>query len=185
MTEHAAQLAAPYLDARDRLAALTDGLDPAVFNHKPSADAWSAGECVAHLNVTAERWLPVLEAAADRDGPRGDGPFRYGWVARTFVDALRPGSSPIPTVRAMKPPAASGRQSSIAMDEAVARFDADVDRYVGAVESADGLDLGRITVRSPFLPVLRLPLGAFLEALGLHNVRHVMQAERAVADWRG
>ena len=184
MTDYAAHLAAPYRDARARLAALADGLDPAAFNHKPSAEAWSAGECVVHLNTMAARYLPVLEAAAARDAPRGTAPFRYGWLGRRFVDAVRPGARPISTMRAMKPPAAAGRQSSVDPGQSLARLDADTDRYLAVVEAADGLDLARVKVRSPFLPVLRLPLGVFLEALGLHGVRHAMQAERAATGWR-
>ncbi len=185
MTESATTLAAPYLDARARLAALADGLDPAAFNHKPTAKSWSAGECVVHLNKMAASYLPVLEAAAARDQPRGTAPFRYGWIGRKFVDTVRPGSRPVPTMGSMKPPATDARQSGVAMEAALAQFDADTDRYLAVVEAADGLDLARVKVRSPFVPLLRLPLGVFLEAMGLHNVRHVGQAERAVADWRG
>ena len=36
-------------------------------------------------------------------------------------------------------------------------------------------------MRSPVLPLLKLPVGALLEAMGLHSLRHVLQAERAVA----
>ena len=177
-------LAAPYLDARARLAALTDGLDGALFNHKPSHGSWSAGECVVHLNKLSKGYLPRLEAAAALDAPRADGPFHYGWVGRQFIDAVRPGARPIPTANAMKPPPADGRQSAVDAARALARFEADTDRYVAAVESAAGLDLAQIKLRSPFLPVLRLPLGVWLDALGQHAVRHVMQAERAVADGR-
>ena len=174
-------LVAPYHDARDRLDALVDGLSHEAFNRKPSAKAWSAGECVVHLNKMAKGYLPRLEAAASRSEPRAEGPFEYGWIARRFIEAVRPGSRAIPTAGAMKPPASEGRLSDVDPDRAVQRFHADVERYAAAIHEAEGLDLARIKVRSPFLPVLRLPLGAYFEALGLHAVRHVAQAERAVA----
>lgn len=184
MSPTAAALAAPYRDAQDRLAALTDGLDPDLFNHKPGPKSWSVGECVVHLNKMSTGYLPRLEEAAARNDPRADGPFSYGWVARRFTDAVRPGSRPIPTAGAMKPPAASGGRSDIDPARALGRFHADTDRYVGVVRAADGLDLSQIKIRSPFVPVLRLPLGAWLDALGQHALRHVIQAERAVADGR-
>lgn len=177
---YADDLKAPYLEARERLEALVDGMDPDTFNKKPDPKGWSCGECVVHLNKIAEGYLPALEEAAAADGPRAEGPFRYGWVARRFVAALQPGSRKIPTVGAMKPPAATGPLSDVDGDRAMATFRADVDRFAAAIDRAEGLDLKAIRVRSPFMPLLKLPLGAFFEALGAHAVRHVAQAERAV-----
>jgi len=172
-------LAAPYVEARTRLDALVDGRTPEALNRKPAPDAWSAAECVVHLNKIAKGYLPELEAAVAKGAPRGEGPFRYGWVARKFVAMMRPGTRPMPTATAMKPPAAEDRQSDIDVDRAMQRFHADVDRFVALIEQADGLDLAKIKVRSPFLTLLKLPIGAAFEALGLHAVRHVAQAERA------
>ena len=174
-------LKAPYVDARDRLVALTDGLSYEGFNRKPSPKGWSAGECVVHLNTMAKGYLPRLEEAAAREAPRGTPPFRYGWVSRQFIKAVTPGSRPLPTGGAMKPPASEPDVSSIDMDRALERFLDDTDRYLAVVDAAAGLDLARIKVQSPFLSVLTLPLGAAVEAMGLHSLRHVLQAERAVA----
>ena len=173
-------LAAPYLEAQRRLRALADAVDDDLFNRKPAPKAWSAGECVVHLNKMAKGYLPVFEAAVAKTQPRAAGPFAYGWVSRKFIDAVRPGSRPIPTAGAMKPPAsADARQSSVDRARALERFDQDIARFLGVIEASEGMDLARIKVRSPFLPILRLPLGAFVEAMGLHCVRHVQQAERA------
>lgn len=170
-----------YLESHSRLHALLEDLPEEAFNQKPAPGSWSVGECVVHLNRTSAGYLPGLEAAASKTGPRGRGPFTYGWVATRFVDALRPGGRPMPTARSMKPPRSAGDRSGIDRAREVARFDADTERFQRVIARADGLDLRRIGVRSPFLPVLRLPLGACLEALGHHAVRHVLQAERAAA----
>lgn len=177
-------LAAPYVDALDRLVALTDGLSFEDFNRKPSPKGWSAGECVVHLNKIAKGYLPRLEAAAAQDGPRGEPPFRYGWLSRRFIESMRPGSRRIPTANAMRPPAAEGLLSDVDPERALERYRSDTDRFLAAIRQSEGLDLAAVKVRSPFLPLLRLPLGAMLEALGLHCQRHVGQAERAVASPR-
>ncbi len=178
-------LKAPYVEARDRLLALVDGLPDDVFNAKPSAKSWSAAECVVHLNTIAKRSLPEMEGGAARRGPRGEGPFRYGWVGRRFIAAVTPGARPVPTAPSMKPPRARGLRSGIDRERALSRFVSDTDRFLAVVDAADGLDLARVKVREPFLPLVTLPLGVFIEALGQHSLRHVLQAERAVADARG
>jgi hypothetical protein len=58
-------------------------------------------------------------------------------------------------------------------------LDASTDGYVAVCRASDGLDLRRIRLRSPFLPVW-FSLGAYLDALGQHALRHTAQAERAV-----
>lgn len=175
-------LKAPYLESQQRLHALLDGLSDDAFNAKPSEKSWSAGECVVHLNKIAKGYLPKMEAAvADPAAPRGEGPFRYGWLSRRFIASVTPGSRSLPTAGAMKPPAADGLRSAVDRQRAVEHFDADVARYVAVIEAAGGLDLARIKIASPFLSILRLPLGAFLDAMGQHSLRHVLQAERAVA----
>ena len=50
------------------------------------------------------------------------------------------------------------------------------------IERAEGLDVSRMRMPSPFLKLMRLPLGAFLEALAGHELRHLKQARRVTAD---
>lgn len=164
--------------AQQEVHAVADGLPADAFNWKPAPDAWSVGECVVHLNIVAEGYVPALEGALTDDAPRGAGPFRYGWVSRRFIDALRPGSRPIRTGRAMKPAPAEAARSHHDPAATLADFDRLTDRLATLVERADGLDVGRIRMRSPFLRPLRLPVGAFLEAIGQHALRHAGQARR-------
>lgn len=159
---------------------VADGLSDEPFNWKPSAKVWSVGECVVHLNAIAKGYLPEMEKAL-RDAPKGEGPFRYGFVSRRFIAAVTPGSRPIPTGGGMKPPKASGGRSALDKARAMDSFDAYTDRFVALCEAADGVDLAGVKVRSPFLPLMKLPLGAFIEALGLHAQRHAQQAERVTA----
>jgi hypothetical protein len=77
----------------------------------------------------------------------------------------------------MKPEAAE-THSDYDRDRALASLDAYTDRFVALLDAAEGRDLNSVAVRSPFLVLMRLPLGTFAEALGLHAIRHAQQAER-------
>lgn len=172
--------AAAYRQAQQEAHRVADPLSETQFNWKPSAKAWSVGECMAHLNTVAAGYVPALEEAvvAD-DAPRGTPPFRYGWISRLFIRSVRPGGRAIPTATSMKPPEPSkADRSQIEKGRAMDGLDAWTDRYVAVIERAEGLDLARIKVRSPFMRLMRLPVGAFLDALGQHALRHVRQAER-------
>ena len=170
------QIRAGYADARDRLHALAEPLSDEAFNWKPSRKAWSIGECIVHLNITGGAYAEPLTRAI-REAARGDGPAQYGFVSRKFIDAVRPGSRPIPTGGPMKPPATTGTQSDIEKARALAGLDRTTDALLAAVDVAEGRDLGSVRVASPFLRLMKLPAGAFLEAMSLHALRHTEQAE--------
>lgn len=184
MSPYLQTLAGHFAEARDRLDALTEGMSDDTFNAKPSETGWSVGECVVHLNIVSKGYIPVLDAALTPGAPRGEGPYRYNWLTRRFIAALTPGSRPIPTGGPMKPPQTTGLRSEIDRDRALSRFDADTDRYLALCTEAEGFDVSRIKVASPFVPILRFNFGGILEALAVHSVRHVAQAERAAASVR-
>ena len=169
-----------YLDARTRLHALADPLGDEAFNWKPSPKAWSVGECIVHLNTIGGAYAPALRAAAER-APAGEGPFRYGFASRRFIEAVRPGSRRLPTTGAMKPPPSDGARSAIDKASALARLDRTTDALVDVVDAAAGRDLAAVRVASPFLRLVKLPVGALVEALSLHALRHTDQAERVAA----
>jgi hypothetical protein len=157
------------------------------INWKPDARTWSVAECLQHLNIVAEGYLPAMEeAAADPDAPRGTAPFRYGLLGRLFVWLMRPDGFKMPTIPSMAPPKTTGTQSHLDEEAVLAAFDAQTERFVALIDTAHerGLDLRRTTVVEPYLPLFRLALGALVEALGQHAVRHVAQAERVTDDLR-
>lgn len=181
MSDPIATYVAAFEASRDRLQALAGLLSDDPFNWKPDEKAWSVGECIAHLNVMARGYVPSLTALLTReDLPRAEPPFTYGLVSRLFVNSVRPGSRPIPTGPAMKPPPAVGRRSTIDRQEAMADLERYTDDYVALTEASRGLDLRRVRMRSPFLPVW-ISLGAYLDGLGQHALRHTLQAERVAA----
>ncbi|MDX1429586.1 MAG: hypothetical protein R3282_04825, partial [Rhodothermales bacterium] len=113
---------------------------------------------------------------------KGNGPDRYGWLSRKFIDSVSPGSRSVKTASAMRPDAAGGGSSSLDKDETLSEFVRLTNRYIGVIRLSEGVDIGRTKLRSPFLWLLRLPIGAFMDALGQHALRHVGQAERVTKE---
>lgn len=181
MTAQLHAVATQFEEARDRTRALLAEVSDEAFNAKPSPTSWSVGECIVHLNTAAKAYVPVLEAALGPEAPRAPGPFRYGWLASWMGRSMRPGTPSVPTFPALRPPPTEGARSSVDRQRAVDRFETDLGRYLEVVRRADGYDLKRIKVASPFLSAFRLPLGVMLEFLAGHTLRHVGQAERAAA----
>jgi hypothetical protein len=148
------------------------------FNWHPPSGGWSVAQCIEHLNVTAREYLPKLDegiADAIRRGLYGEGPFRYNWFGRKFVQSQEP---PVrrrfKAAKAFVPPASRPRQ------ESMAAFRAYQVQFIDRLRQANGLDLARARVQSPALRWLRLPLGSGFALMIAHERRHLWQARNVV-----
>ena len=156
---------------------LVDGLTAAQIGWKHSPERWSIGECLAHLNVTAERYLGALDraiATGRARGLTGRGPFRHGWVVNFFfIRALEP---PVrmklkapPKFKPVIGPDASGE---------LQKFLDLQDELLGRVQEANGLHLAHVRVVSPVARLLRMSLGQAFQAVAAHQRRHLLQGRR-------
>ena len=148
-------------------------------NWKPAHDRWSVAECFRHLNETGSRYADAIAAAVSEAREAGlvaPGPYDYGWVGKRFVEAVTPGSRPMKTWGVMKPPPSAPDVSDLDAAAEVERFVQARRRLMAVCAEADGVDLGRAKMRSPVLPILRLPILAFLDVTAAHDARHLEQA---------
>ncbi len=187
MAKQTKELRAEFRAAQADAEALVAGLSRAAANWKPDARVWAAAEVLQHLVQTGEAYLPALRAALAGGTPAGgvpEGgvPERYGPVARWWIRSIGPEGGPLPTLRRLNPRAAGAAWSPAASDldpaAVVASLRRVTDGFLGVLDAAEGLDVGRITMSSPLFGLLRLPVGAFLEANAGHTRRHLAQARR-------
>lgn len=149
------------------------------WHRRPAEGSWSAAECLAHLNLTSEGYLPVLRRGIDEaramDAPA---PRRYrrdlvGWLLwRTMGPPARMRFATSPTFV----PTADAPLS-----ELLQRFEALQSEAAACIRDADGLPISRARVQSPFDPRVRYNLFSALSILPRHQLRHLWQAERALA----
>jgi hypothetical protein len=165
---------AQLLSIRQDLPGVVGGLEDRRFNWTPPPDRWSIGQCVEHLSITAERYIPVLRdamIAARSKGQLKSGPFALGLFERWFMQAMEP---PVRRLRT-KTPAAFVAPPSLDPERTLERFYSLHDTLRDCIASADGLDLQAIRVRSQFGPV-RWSLNGTFGILLAHARRHIWQA---------
>ena len=171
--------------ASRRLARLVASLPEEVWSGRPDPTCWSAAECVAHLNLSAEAYLPRMEEGLERArslGRRERGRYRadpLGWVVSRMV-------GPLPRIGGrrrgrVKAPPAFVPGGDLPQEEILERFRALQARQVALVEASDGLPIDRVKVRSPFVEAARFNLYSTFLILPRHQHRHLQQAEEAVA----
>lgn len=140
---------------------------------RPRPDAWSAAECLAHLTLSTELFLPAWRTAfanARARGFVGNGPFKMDLVGRMMNWVLQPP----PRLRVKAPP---GLQPAAA-GEVLSKFLASQTQLLDAVSDSAGIALDRIKI-APVDPRMRYNLWSSFRMTETHQRRHLWQAERA------
>src|SRR5690242_11025598 len=130
---------------------IVNGLSRDQFNWQPAADRWSIGQCFEHLNLTTERYLPVLrqaQADARAKGRLRPGPFALGFIESWFLRMMEP-----PPRRRIR--TRPGFVAAAQLDPATTmeRFRTLNRQFGDCIRQADGIDLGAVKVRSQFGPL--------------------------------
>lgn len=163
--------------ARARLRVMSTVLPSQVWRQRPSPDAWSAADCVAHLNLTSQAMLPLLRDGVTRANGSGTRvPTRYrrdplGWLIWNVVAPS--GGFKTRTRPAFVPMTEQSAESLVADFEGLQA------NVISCVRAADGLAIDRVVLASPFDSRLRYNLYAALTIMPRHQHRHLLQAERA------
>lgn len=156
----------------DGVRVLTASLGDTQLNwRRPSGTRWSIGQHVQHLTIVAKLYEPHIARAiteALAAGTLSDGPYSHGWIGRKFIEmAEPPPRRRFPAPKSMHPPVST--DARILLPE----FNHVHDRIVALIAVSNGLDLGRVKIRTPVSTLLRLSLGQAFALLAAHARRHV------------
>jgi hypothetical protein len=114
------QFRAQVRQAKQQALGLVEGLSDQAFQWRPGPQRWSIAECLEHLNVTLELYLPGIDRAietAQARGWRSNDAVRPGWLGRWMIGLLEP-----PATRRFKAPGAFRPQRILPLSEAMPRF---------------------------------------------------------------
>jgi hypothetical protein len=167
-----------FAELKEAATTLVDDVETNALTARPDPEQWSAIQCIDHLNTAGWLLLRSIEDAIQEgqtEGPYGEPPFEYGFVSRWFVHVMKPSSDWSFDAPSLFEPDAP---NTLYPEEVVGEFLALQDQFSACVVDAEGLDLRRIRLPSPAVPLLRISLGAWFEATLAHERRHLTQARR-------
>jgi hypothetical protein len=169
--------------AQQRLHALAASTPDDRWSARPGEGRWSAGECVAHLNLTSAAMIPLLRTALEEARALGEpAPGRYRRDLKGWLLWLGSGAKVRIPVKTSAPFVPGG---SAPKEETLAEFDRLQEQQVNLVRESDGLPLGKVKVVSPFDARVSYNAYAGFTILSVHQLRHLDQAERAAAGRTG
>ena len=154
-------------------------LSAAQLNWSPAPGAWSVGQCLHHLYVTNEKYLPPIAKALDGRPVQPVQEITPGWFARYFISNYiappPPGSVKVKTrARAPRQIVPATTVDPSVLDQLLRTNDTARDLF----RRASRFDVNRIRFQNPFVPLFRFTVGSGIEIIWKHQRRHLGQAER-------
>lgn len=149
------------------------------LNQKADAGAWSALECLEHLNLYGDFYLKEIEERllAAKPAPNAES-YQSGMLGGYFVRIMEPKDGKIKAIKTKKPMDPAGSDLPVTT---VARFLKQQQRMLELFSAAGRFHLGKVKTGVTFSSMIHLRLGDTLRFLVIHNERHVRQAEEALA----
>ena len=166
-------------EATRRAWTLVQSTDGRLFTVRPTPLRWSAAECLAHLNISSEMFLPVLHdaiARARKSVRRRKA--KMDLLGRVLAWFLEP-----PIRKKVKTSAPFVPKSTRAKAEAFGEFAALQEKLIDLLREAREADL-TVKIVSPFDKRVRYNILSAFHIVAAHERRHLWQAEQAVAELR-
>ncbi len=149
------------------------------LRHHPRPDAWSALDCVEHMNLFYDDYLPRVEAAV-RDGAAStELTYSPGFFGKMMIASLRPQQGErrmkVKTFKKMTP-----KTDNKPAEPVFAAFFRHHTHLAELLAQAAPLNWNRVKVASAIGPILRFKLGDCFRIMLAHTERHLLQAQEAL-----
>lgn len=163
------------LDASDaRAQALVGDLTPTQLNWTPAGGGWSVGQCLDHLCVANDVYIPAIDASLEAAPTGVVHEITPGWFGRWFIRNHIEPSATMKRGRAPRKIVPASRVEPSVLE----RFIRGNLRARTLVLRAAKHDVNRLRFKNPFVRGIRFTAGTGLEILLKHQRRHLLQGER-------
>lgn len=164
------------LDSIGRAKELARKVDDPTFRRRPEGDAWSAAECIDHLNVSTESFVRKIRRAVEggkvRPGRDHEDLTLFGRIYLWLMEP--PVRKRLPSPQNYVPAATTPPREVL-----LVRFERAHRELIQLIEETDAIDRGRLKLPSPVSKWIRISLLDAFAVLAAHDRRHLWQAERA------
>jgi hypothetical protein len=172
-------IAEEFQSATVRLRALAETVPATEWPRRPAPGRWSVAECVAHLNLTSNAYIPLLRDGIARARALNAGArrrYRRGFIGWLLWKGMGPPvRTRLKTIGPFIPEAAS--DATVLVGEFL-RLQGE---QIACLEQSDGLPIDRVRVASAFNPRVSYNVYSAFAIIARHQHRHLWQAEQG---WR-
>jgi hypothetical protein len=145
------------------------------MNYKANENAWSLLECLEHLNLYGDFYLPELESQILKAKISQNPQYNPGVLGNYFAKIMKYNEF---NMKKMKSPKDKNPKHSLLNTSVLNRFLKQSERLLNILELSKQVDLGKTKCAISISPFIKLKLGDTLRFYIYHMERHVIQAEK-------
>lgn len=144
---------------------------------RPAPTAWSALECLEHLNLYGDYYLPELEHAIAQSQTKPDAVFKTGLLGDYFAKSMLPKDklSKMKTLKNKNPLHATLDRGTIE------KFIQQQIKMINLLQASRSVSLNKVKISISIARFIKLKLGDTFRFVINHNIRHMKQAENVMS----
>lgn len=148
------------------------------LQYKPNANSWSILECIEHLNLYSDFYVPEIKTQMDNSKHQGFAPvFKSSWLGNYFAQAMLPKEK----LNKMKTFADKDTNGSTLTKSVLEKFIQHQKKTLLLLEQAEQVNLTKTTTGITLTQWIKLRLGDTFRVIIYHNDRHIIQAKNVLA----
>jgi DinB superfamily len=148
----------------------------------PQTGAWSAVQCVEHLNIYSRYYLPLIKkaiATAQEKSWKEAPQYQSGWLGNYFYKTMLPKENGTLSSK-MKTPKNAMPPQNVDTVAVIAEFISHQEELLRLLDLAHHVSLAKPRIPISIAPFIRLKLGDTFLFLTAHTGRHILQIERVL-----
>lgn len=148
--------------------------DSKELNWRPAPDSWSILECLEHLNLYGQFYLPAIERGIHRSKTSPEPEFKPGFLGNYFAESMLP-KEQLKKMKTFK----SKDPIHTALDKTVIdTFLQQQQQLLILLTRSRKVSLNKIKIPTSISAMLQLKLGDTFRFVINHELRHLQQVER-------
>lgn len=146
------------------------------LNWKVSPDSWSVLECLEHLNLYGDFYIPEIKSQIESSKYNNPERFESGWLGNYFAKSMLPKEklNKMKTFKSMNPIGSNLNK------EVLNKFIDQQHMLLDLLDKSKRVNLSKTKTGISISKWIKLRLGDTFRVVIYHNQRHVVQAEKIV-----
>jgi len=145
------------------------------LNWKENQLSWSVLECLEHLNLYGDFYLPEIKSKITYNKSNPVLNFKSGWLGDYFANSMLPKEK----LNKMKTFADKNPNKSKLNKATIERFIQQQNELLILLKKAEKVNLNKVKTKLT-IPILTLKLGDTFRFIINHNIRHFQQLEKVL-----
>lgn len=150
------------------------------LNYRESNDRWNILECIEHLNLYGDFYIPAIKKSIDSNTNTPSNIFKSGILGNYFVKSMAPKNQ----LNKMKTFADKNPINKSLNISVIDRFTQQQKEYLELIDKSKSVDLNKVKTNVSISKIIRLKLGDTFRFIMAHNDRHLAQIDNIVQQLR-